>query len=223
MKNNEKGGQNEKIISSISSIQIHFILLTEHISFIPNNILNSCKVIRIPKPNLDNYISIVQSSPTNNMTTQERTLIQRISDFRKTEKQKADIKDIIVNINTDGISNIKEINSFSLVTTAQDLPKDIFNIICDNIIHEIIHYNKIVYTEFRDIIYDILIYNLDIAECLWYILLFFIQNKYLSDDDISNILTKIFIFMKYYNNNYRPIYHLESMLYYIILRVHKIQ
>jgi len=223
MKNNEKGGQNEKIISSISSIQIHFILLTEHISFIPNNILNSCTVIRIPKPNLDNYISIVQSSTTNNMTTQERPLIQRISDFRKTEKQKADIKDIIVNINTDGISNIKEINSFSLVTTAQDLPKDIFNIICDNIIHEIIHYNKIVYTEFRDIIYDILIYNLDIAECLWYILLFFIQNKYLSDEDISNILTKIFIFMKYYNNNYRPIYHLESMLYYIILRVHKIQ
>jgi hypothetical protein len=72
MKNNEKGEQNEKIISSISSIQIHFILLTEHISFIPNNILNSCKVIRIPKPKLDNYLSIVQSLPINNMTTKRK-------------------------------------------------------------------------------------------------------------------------------------------------------
>ena len=223
LKNQDKGEQNEKIISNTSSIQIHFILLTEHISFIPNNILNSCKIVRIPKPKLDDYLCIVNSSPDNPVeNTKDKTFIQRISDLRKNGKQKLSVKEIIENINTEGISNIKEINSFSLVTTAQELPKDIFNIICDNIIHEITHYNNIVYTEFRDIIYDILIYNLDIAECLWYILIYLIQNKYLTNEDISNILTKIFIFMKYYNNNYRPIYHLESILYYIILRVNKI-
>ena len=224
LKIKEKGEQNEKIISNICSIQIHFILLTEHISFIPNNIVNSCKIINIHKPKKEDYLSIIKSFPekNNEPPAQDKTFIQRISDIRKTTQQKSCIKDIINTIDIEGVSNIKELNSFSLIHSTQDLPKDIFNIICDNIINEIINYNKIVFTEFRDVIYDILIYNLDITDCLWYILIYLIHNNHLTADDISNILSKIFIFMKYYNNNYRPIYHLESILYYIILRVHKI-
>ena len=42
---------------------------------------------------------------------------------------------------------------------------------------EIENYNSISFTNFRDIIYDILIYNLDAVECLWYILTYFIQNN----------------------------------------------
>ena len=100
---------------------------------------------------------------------------------------------------------------------------DIFNIVCNNIIKEIENYEKIVMTTFRDIIYDILIYNLDAVECLWYILVHFIKNNQLSQKSISKILIKTYSFLKYYNNNYRPIYHLESIFYYIIIQVYHLE
>ena len=79
------------------------------------------------------------------------------------------------------------------------------------------------FTAFRDKLYDILTYNLDMNECLWYILTFFIENtnsQKLSHEDISCILVKTDPFFKYFNNNYRPIFHLESIMYYIINKIH---
>jgi hypothetical protein len=42
----------------------------------------------------------------------------------------------------------------------------------------------------------------------------------LTNSDISDIMRKMFSFLKYYNNNYRPIYHLESILFYFIIKIH---
>ena len=58
------------------------------------------------------------------------------------------------------------------------------------------------------------------SECLWYILKHLIHNNYIKKEDISDILIKSFTFFKYYNNNYRPIYHLESIIFYIINKIH---
>jgi hypothetical protein len=77
------------------------------------------------------------------------------------------------------------------------------------------------FTDFRDTLYDILTYNLDVTECLWYILRYFIENQSLNSQDITDILDKSYYFLKYYNNNYRPIYHLESIMFYIINKIHK--
>jgi Cdc6-like AAA superfamily ATPase len=41
-----------------SHIQIKFILLTEHVSFIPNNIVNACKIISISRPSKFKYMII---------------------------------------------------------------------------------------------------------------------------------------------------------------------
>ena len=94
--------------------------------------------------------------------------------------------------------------------------------ICDKIIDQIQEYDKLKFMEFRDNIYDIFIYNLDIAECVWYILETLILNKKIVNN-IDNILYKTYSFLKYYNNNYRPIYHLESYLFYLISTIHEIQ
>jgi len=134
------------------------------------------------------------------------------------EEHSANIFD---NIDTEGIINSKEIKSFAMIDDTKNIPKDIFNIICDNIIEEIINKDKLLFTGFRDILYDILTYNLDVTECLWYILQHLIQHNYLESKDISEILIKTFPFLKYYNNNYRPIYHLESIMFYIINKIHK--
>ena len=79
--------------------------------------------------------------------------------------------------------------------------------------------NKILFTNFRDAIYDILIYNLEFTDCLWYIISYFIKKGALVSNDITAILKKTHLFLKYYNNNYRPIYHLESILFFIIIRI----
>jgi hypothetical protein len=114
---------------------------------------------------------------------------------------------------------LKEIPSFSLITEDIQIPKDIFNIVCDNIIHEILHHQTLKFTSFRDSLYDILVYNLDITDCLWYILHYFLYNQHLQKSNVSRIMEKIHLFLKQYNNNYRPIYHLESIFFYLLLQV----
>jgi len=88
--------------------------------------------------------------------------------------------------------------------------------ICNAIIENIKNPDKIEFLTFRDILYDILIYELDINECIWYILTALIRGNLVSESSMSDILLKTNIFFQYYNNNYRPIYHLENYMYNLI-------
>ena len=140
--------------------------------------------------------------------------------------QEAILSGLINSIDTNGITNMKELKSFNLLygdnEKIQELPNDHFNIICNKIIENIIIEKDINYIELRDNLYDILTYNLDVIECIWYILSYLVVNQHLDKDDISNICIKTFEYFKYYNNNYRPIYHLESIFFYITIRVHSL-
>jgi hypothetical protein len=129
-------------------------------------------------------------------------------------------KKTIDEIAEQNVLNLKELQLLTQVET-EELPKDIFNIICDNIINEITNSHTLVFTQFRENLYDILIYNLDITECVWYILSHFIRIG--SITNATEILPNIYTFLKYYNNNYRPIYHLESIFFYLLLEVRKQQ
>lgn len=95
-----------------------------------------------------------------------------------------------------------------------------YKIICDKIMKEMINIDELKFLKFRDLLYDIFIYNLDITDCIWYILTNLIELKKIKKTDISNIMLKTYNFLKYYNNNYRPIYHLESYLFYLIGVIH---
>jgi len=187
--------------TKITTIQIKFILLTDHISFIPSNILNVCKIIGAKRPIKDAYY--------------------KIAELKQIDNKKNDNSQIIDKVELENIINLKEIYSFSLVKKVEGLPEDIFNTVCDQIIKEIENYNELNFLKLRDVLYDILVYNLDTTECLWYILSYFIELGILQKSKISDIIEKTYSFLKYYNNNYRPIYHLESILFYIINKVHK--
>jgi len=93
-------------------------------------------------------------------------------------------------------------------------------IMCDKIIREIININNVKFIKFRDYLYDIFIYNLNVVECIWYILTSLIKQKNIQKKDLSAVLLKTYTFLKFYNNNYRPIYHLESYLFYLTSIVH---
>jgi hypothetical protein len=95
-----------------------------------------------------------------------------------------------------------------------------YKIICDKILNEMLNIDELRFTKFRDLLYDIFIYNLDITVCIWYILTNLINKKLLKKHNLSNVLIKTFNFLKFYNNNYRPIYHLESYLFYLTSVIH---
>jgi hypothetical protein len=230
---------------SQSNIKIKFFIISEHISFMPMPIINNCHILRIGRPSKERIEELISSQYCLlNNKEESRTFTQRITDYKmkpsifvqrtnivtKTNK----IKTITDNIDIEGVMNLKEYRSLPLIIDeiscestnnqfeiSSVLPKDVFNIISDNIIKEISNPQNISFTEFRDTLYDILTYNLDMTECLWYILRHFIDNKSLTKTDISEILMDTFLFLKYYNNNYRPIYHLERIMFTIINKINK--
>ena len=206
-----------------TNIKIKFIIMTEHVSFLPTPIINACHLLRIGRPSKELYERFILNSGED--VDAEKQFMNRISEYKNNNLKCKSIESktiqMLKNIETDGILNIKELRAFPLLQTEKDIPKDIFNLICDNIIKEINDPKNISFTGFRDTLYEILIYNLDMTDCLWYIIRHFVDNKLLNDDDISQILTKTYTFLKHYNNNYRPIYHLESIMFYIINKVHR--
>jgi hypothetical protein len=121
-------------------VVIKFILLTEELSFIPDNILNCCEVINIPRPTKTSYVKCTKSKlPTK--------------------------------LKTENITNIKILHLYN-----EDLMLQ-YRIICNKIINNLVNINDLQYLKFRDILYDIFIYNLDISDCIWYILSTLVKQK----------------------------------------------
>ena len=71
-----------------------------------------------------------------------------------------------------------------------------------------------IYKDLRDIIYDILIKNYNIHTVTTYIIFTLIEVDLIKDN--NKLLQKYYEFIKLYNNNYRPIYHLEKFTFDII-------
>jgi len=165
-----------------SHINIKYILLTDHVSFIPNLILNGSEIINIPRPTKSAYSKCLN-------------------------------KKLASNLKLDMISNIKNLN----ISDEAIVPH---KIICDKIINEMIQVENIKFLHFRDLLYDVFIYNLDITECVWYIITELSRQKKIKESDRTKILLKTYNFFKYYNNNYRPIYHLESFLFNLVKVIH---
>jgi hypothetical protein len=164
----------------MTSFNITFFIISEHISFLPDNIIKCCEIIHIPRPSATTYNKCIQTTP---------------------KRKKMPLSEI---------TNIKNLHSDELVM-------DHYKIITDKILHVILHVEeefKIVV--FRDLLYDMLIYNLDINQCVWYIVTTLVLSNKIPQKNVSDVLMNMYKFFKYYNNNYRPIYHLEYFFTYII-------
>lgn len=170
--------------NNASSIDLKFIILTEEISFMPDNILNCCEIIHIARPS--------------------KTI------YNKCLKHK-----LHPSLQMDSITNIKNLHENNELMVLQN-----YKIICDKIVETMKNIDDLKFLKFRDMLYDILIYNLDITDCVWYILSKFVSEGKIKRQHISGILIKTYSFFQYYNNNYRPIYHLENYLFYVTSIIH---
>lgn len=164
-------------------VNLKFILITEEITFIPDNIINCCEIINVSRPT-------------------------------KTAYNKCIKKNIAANYKIETITNIKNLD-----IVADELMQP-YKFICDKIIDSMLNVDDIKFLKFRDLQYDIFIYNLNISDCIWYILSTLIQNKHINPKDVSNVLMRTYTFFQYYNNNYRPIYHLENYLFNLVALIH---
>jgi hypothetical protein len=126
--------------------------------------------------------------------------------------------DKMINIKLDQITNIKH-----LLTNVDKQLMNPHQYICDKIINTIktINVQNHNYVNFRDLLYNIFIYNVSITDSVWYIILVLMKDECIKEKDFSDILIRTFSFFQYYNNNYRPIYHLESYIYYLISKIHE--
>jgi hypothetical protein len=170
-------------LNNSMSIDLKFILITEELSFIPDNILNCCEIINISRPTKIAYIKCLKKKLPNKLKLEN-------------------------------ITNIKILHSYN-----EDLMLQ-YKIICNKIINNMININELQFLKFRDILYDIFIYNLDITDCIWYILSSLVKENKIKKEQLSNILKRTYCFFQYFNNNYRPIYHLENYLFYLTKIVH---
>ena len=170
-----------------ANIDLKFVIITEELSFIPNNIVNCCHLIKVARPSRTIYNRCLKMKLKKNVQLHEITNIKNI------------------HLTLDQLMNSNEI-------------------ICNKLVEFICNVNtEINFYHMREHLYDIFIYNLDSYECIWFIVNKLISMNKIKAVDMTDILIKMYTFLKYYNNNYRPIYHLESIFFYMIIKIHKIK
>jgi hypothetical protein len=90
--------------------------------------------------------------------------------------------------------------------------QELFNNLCDYIVNV----EQMRFAQLRELLYDILIYDFDVNECAWFLITELKGKGLLRDDDMSAVLMNTYRFLQYYNNNYRPIYHLENFVFMLV-------
>ena len=170
------------------NVNIVFFLITDKISFFPDNILNCCETVSISRPSKSSYNKFLKNKLSNKLNMENITNIKNLYSTNDT---------LMIHLN--------------------------YKFICDKIIDNIIHVNEMNFLNFRDLLYDIFIYHLDITDCVWYILSTIIEKEKIKTNQMSDLMIQTYCFFQYYNNNYRPIYHLENYLLKIVQMIHEIK
>lgn len=128
-------------------------------------------------------------------------------------KKIANTKKGLAKSETKEIKNIKEFISDNVI---QNHNKHIVS----KIINTIMHYESLDIKVLRNNIYDIFTYNLCVKTCIKDIIFGVLKVFELSNQQIKNIFLETNKFYTLFNNNYRPIYHIENLILSLIKIVH---
>jgi hypothetical protein len=170
---------------TLNYINITYILITENISFLPDNIINNCLLLSLTRPSKSAYKKCFLNNT-----------------FKNDCSQIENIKDLLIN-------NEKIEKNHSKI--------------CDNLVDQIINYKTINFFYLRELIYELFTYNFNICKCIFYIIQNIFEKNLVSIENQNKIIFSTIDFFKLYNNNYRPIYHLEKYILNIIIIIHELQ
>jgi hypothetical protein len=187
-----------------SSILIRFIIITECISFIPDKIINVSKILYFSKLTKKNIYAL--SNKANKQFFKSQSVEDKI--VEKNNDNTLDLESLIYKVNNPNIYSILDIsNNINYIEHHKSICETYINTLTSN------NYNI---RNIRTLLYDILIYNLNSQECFFYIIQNLILRKIINVNTICDLIINTLIFFKNYNNNYRPIFHLESFTLYLI-------
>ncbi len=165
-----------------------------------------------------NNIKIVYIFLTENISFIPNNILNKCSIISMSKPKNNSLKKLNKNIKfTENIENLKDIK-----LNLEKKNIGIHSTLIRNIYNNIINYKDIDFINFRDKIYDLFIYNVYIEKALYLIICELVKEKKLNINKINIILNDIYKFLKYYNNNYRPIYHVEWIFLRIVKEINNI-
>ena len=203
---------------------LKFIIVTDHVSFIPDNVIQRCKMIPFKRPTMSAYNKCLFAEAVVSNKSVPRvgggvgsgsggSLSHTPPDIYQVIK-KTPIR-ITSKFELDKITNIKALkaNITELIVPHEN--------ICNSLIEIILSPSSLLkFDALRDILYDLLIYDINIQECVWFIMEKLIKTGALQPEYMDDVMIKMFVFFQYFNNNYRPIYHLENFVLVLICKIH---
>ena len=151
----------------MSHSSTRFILLSEHIGFIPRKIIDRCLRIPVPRP-------------------------------------------AIARLRAAGLPCIQVDNLKSISDVQQQIEKR-ENPLCATVLQMIITAETPDYVALRTVFYELLIQQHSIANCVWLLVQQLCKDGHCTPDKYTGLFERLCIFFRLYNNNYRPIYHLERL------------
>jgi Cdc6-like AAA superfamily ATPase len=111
------------------------------------------------------------------------------------------------------ITNIKDMKT--CVTYNQ------FNNIIENMI-QVLHKDEFEFSVLREMIYDLFIYDVSIHNFIWNLTSKLIVTSNLESENIGEIIKYAFEVLQFFNNNYRPIYHIERLCLFMYSHIHNL-
>ncbi len=93
-------------------------------------------------------------------------------------------------------------------------------VICTVMLDILLHPDKLHFLQLRETIYDWFTYNLDVGQCVWFLLSRLMEEGHLAPAHHGDALRQTYRFLQYYNNNYRPVFHVENYLLYLVALMH---
>lgn len=173
---------------------IKFIFITEQLSFITSNILKSSLLLRFPRPSKTAYLKILKSKPLSIINTNA-------------------LVNVSVPVDVSTFPNLKHVKNIKWLkySSTTIVPHQH---ICNSLLTMITNLDTISLSTFREKIYEISIYQLNIHDCVQFILQQWFSNVSTDTDKdvIQEVIRQTFQFFHNYNNNYRSIYHIEYYL-----------
>jgi hypothetical protein len=213
-------------------IYISFVIIADNLSFMTNSIVNSCEVIHVKRPPVAHYKRCIASF-TSNSNANANTNSNLVT--LKTLSRITNIKGLRLNRVLPAAYDLLGGNSDTNPDPVSDDTTIGMNssfraphlVTCARIFNYIVHPETVNLLELRDVLYDILICDLDIYHCIWMILDNLVQHCKqhgiaISKECMADIMVNTYTFLHMFNNNYRPIYHLERFVFMLINHVKKL-
>ena len=182
--------QDNHFLIDVERARVGFVLVTSQLDFVPARIVHCCQTLRIPKPDAGDCLRCGMASATPAVLRQTTNLkhLRVSASGAQIDRLNAPHEDVCGQI-------------VAAILAVRDQPPTA----PQN------------FLGFREMLYKILAYGMDAHACVWRIIRGLVAAEYIRPGHMSGLRTYMFrTFLPQYAGNYRPIYHLEAFVVYLL-------